>query len=189
MEADDAARRRLEELFEAHYGELTRFATRRVGADAAADVVSNTFLAAYRRLPEVPAGHERGWLYATARHVIANELRSRARQGRLVDRLGVAADARVEDHADQVSDELRVRAVLARLSPADQEVLRLTEWEGLDPAEVAAVLGCSRTAVKVRLHRARRRFAARLLANEQGDTRPVRAMPLPSALTEGSTQS
>jgi RNA polymerase sigma-70 factor (ECF subfamily) len=106
-----------------------------------------------------------------------------------VARLGGAADARVADHADQVSDELRVRAVLARLSPADQEVLRLTEWEGLDPAEVAAVLGCSRTAVKVRLHRARRRFAARLLANEQGDTRPVRAMPLPSALTEGSTQS
>jgi RNA polymerase sigma-70 factor (ECF subfamily) len=41
-------------------------------------------------------------------------------------------------------------------------VLRLTTWEGLGPTETAAVLGCSTTAVKVRLHRARQRLRAAL---------------------------
>src|SRR4051794_31163000 len=145
MEPDNAAdRARFEELFDAHYAELTRFATRRVGADAAGDIVSSTFLIAWRRLAELPPTNTRAWLYATARHVIANELRARTRRDRLAAKAGIEAETSVADHAGPVSERLRVRAVLARLSPADQEVLRLTEWDGLDVAEAATVLGCSR---------------------------------------------
>ncbi|MEU7826316.1 sigma-70 family RNA polymerase sigma factor [Catellatospora sp. NPDC049133] len=190
MEPDNAAARgRFEELFDAHYAELTRFATRRVGPDAAGDVVSGTFLVAWRRFAEVPAEHPRAWLYATARHVIANELRARARRERLSAKAAVDADATVDDHAGQVGEHLRVRAVLAGLSEADQEVLRLTEWEGLEVAEVALVLGCSRTAVKVRLHRARKRFAARLLATEEPAAQATSRPPMPSIVAEGSTSS
>lgn len=67
-----------------------------------------------------------------------------------------------------IAEQIRVRAVLESLSQMDQEVLRLTEWERLDVSEVAAVLGCSRSAAKVRLHRARRRFASRLAAADSG---------------------
>lgn len=189
MEADNAATRaRFERLFDAHQGELTRFATRRVGPDAAGDVVSSTFLIAWRRFAEVPAHDARLWLYATARRVIANEVRSRARRDRLVAKAIAGYGAGVEDHAGQVSEQLRVRAVLAELRQADQEVLRLTEWEGLDVHEVALVLGCSHTAAKVRLHRARRRFAARLLAADSADGRlyPTASR---SDVTEGSPQS
>lgn len=189
MEADHAAARaRFEGIFDTHYRELTRFAIRRVGPDTAGDVVASTFLVAWRRLAEIPTQHPRAWLYATARLVIANELRARARRDRLGARVGVADTASVEDHAGQVSEQLRVRAVLAELSPADQEVLRLTEWEGLDLAEVALVLGCGRTAAKVRLHRARRRFAAKLLAADNADEQPSE-VPSPSIVAEGSTQS
>jgi DNA-directed RNA polymerase specialized sigma24 family protein len=45
---------------------------------------------------------------------------------------------------------------------ADRELLALAGWEGLDPGQIAAVLGCSRNAARIRLHRARRRFAAEL---------------------------
>jgi len=87
------------------------------------------------------------------------------------------------DHATLIAEQIRVRAVLESLSQMDQEVLRLTEWEQLDLTEAAAALGCSRTAAKVRLHRARRRFARRLAAadsspNPEGDQRPA-ALPLP----------
>jgi RNA polymerase sigma-70 factor (ECF subfamily) len=185
MEADDAApRRHFETLFEAHYAELTRFAARRVGADTAADVVAGTFLIAWRRLGEIPAQHVRAWLFATARHVIANEQRSQVRRDRLSAKAEALADDRVEDRTGQVDDRLRVRAVLATLSPADREVLRLTEWEGLDIAETALVLHCTRTAVKVRLHRARRRFAARLLASEA-----VPATAVKPTVSEGSSRS
>jgi RNA polymerase sigma-70 factor (ECF subfamily) len=56
----------------------------------------------------------------------------------------------------------RVRAALARLRPDEQELLRLTEWERLSPAEAATVLGCSPGALRVRLHRARRHLAVAL---------------------------
>jgi RNA polymerase sigma-70 factor (ECF subfamily) len=101
--------------------------------------------------------------------VIANELRGRERRERLGRRVGTHADTVADDHAGPVTERLRVRAVLAELAPGDQELLRLTEWDGLDLDEVAAVLGCSRAAVKVRLHRARRRFATRLAAADGAD--------------------
>ena len=49
---------------------------------------------------------------------------------------------------------------LRRLGPRDREVLLLAEWEGLSPAQIATVLGCSTVTARGRLHRARRRFRA-----------------------------
>lgn len=188
MEPDDAAaRRRFEELFDAHYAELTRFATRRVGADAAGDIVAGTFLIAWRRFAELPADHARAWLYSTARHVIANELRGRTRREKLTAK-AAAASVDEADHSGQIDERIRVRAVLAELSPADQEVLRLIEWDGLDAAEAARVLRCTQTALKVRLHRARKRFAQRLTATEEHDGSPVRRTR-PSIVPGGSTSS
>jgi len=61
-----------------------------------------------------------------------------------------------------------VLAALRRLSPRDQEALRLTVWEDLDVATAAAVMGCSTAAMKVRVHRARQRLAG-LLTRSQAD--------------------
>jgi RNA polymerase sigma-70 factor, ECF subfamily len=193
MRADSVetqARVRFERLFSLHYVELARFAQRRVGIDAAGDVVAETFLITWRRLDEIPPQHARAWLYTTARHVIANELRATQRRNRLHQhaRDDIATDRAVAgDHAAVIAEQLRVRAVLASLSPMDQEVLRLTEWERLDLAEAAAVLGCSRVAAKVRLHRARRRFARRLAAADAGHDLEGAERPatLPPSLPEG----
>ena len=38
----------------------------------------------------------------------------------------------------------------------------LVAWDGLEPAAAAAVLGCTKASFGMRLHRARRRFAAAL---------------------------
>jgi Sigma-70, region 4 len=51
---------------------------------------------------------------------------------------------------------------LRRAGDADREILTLAGWEGLDAGQIAVVLGCSRNAARIRLHRARRRFAAEL---------------------------
>ncbi|MFI7030038.1 RNA polymerase sigma factor [Microbispora rosea] len=55
-----------------------------------------------------------------------------------------------------------VRAAFRRLGPDDREVLALVSWEGLGSAEIATVLGCSRGAARLRLHRARKRLAGEL---------------------------
>jgi RNA polymerase sigma-70 factor (ECF subfamily) len=46
---------RFQALYERHYGAVLRYAARRVGAEAAADVAAETFLTAWRRLDAVPA--------------------------------------------------------------------------------------------------------------------------------------
>ena len=57
-----------------------------------------------------------------------------------------------------------VREAFARLRPDDREILALAGWEGLGSDEIATVLGCSRGAARLRLHRARKRLARQLQA-------------------------
>ena len=55
-----------------------------------------------------------------------------------------------------------VRGALGRLSERDRELLTLSNWEGLDPAEIAVVLAAPAVTVRSRLHRARRRLRKEL---------------------------
>jgi RNA polymerase sigma-70 factor (ECF subfamily) len=65
----------------------------------------------------------------------------------------------------------RVRAALGRLGERDREVLVLRYLEQLSPREIAAVLGISEGAVKVRHLRALERFRA-LLGDDLGEDEP-----------------
>jgi RNA polymerase sigma-70 factor (ECF subfamily) len=153
-------------LYERHYGDVLRYAARRAGTEAAAEVAAETFLTAWRRLDAVPARQPLPWLYVTARQVLANELRKQERRQRLDARMqieaGAGAQAGRAGPADSAAGQLDVLAALATLPANDQEALRLTEWEQLDHAAAARAAGCSATAFKVRLHRARRRLARAL---------------------------
>jgi RNA polymerase sigma-70 factor (ECF subfamily) len=158
---------RYEALFRAHYGAVVRYAVRRVGQDAAGEIVAETFLVAWRRLDEVPA-NALPWLYATARRLVANEVRRRSRQLRLGRRIASTLPTVAADHSDVLNESLRVRAALDALRERDREVLRLAAWEQLPVADAARVLGCSESAYKVRLHRARRRLELLLAASDAG---------------------
>lgn len=146
-------------VYEANYVAVLGYAMRRVPSDEAADVAADVFLTAWRRFPDVPRGAEaRLWLYATARRVVANRVRSERRRTRLRARL-------LREPADppQLAPEREpVGDAFGRLTAADREILSLVAWEGLSADEVARVLGCSANAARIRLHRARRRFAAEL---------------------------
>ena len=71
---------------------------------------------------------------------------------------------------------------MAKLSPRDQEVLQLIAWEDLDITDAAKVLGCSNTACKVRLHRARRRLALMLHVGPDLKTDPLSKAELPEVV-------
>jgi DNA-directed RNA polymerase specialized sigma24 family protein len=77
------------------------------------------------------------------------------------DRLALASSARIAwEPPAGVSAELA--GALRELTGREREALMLVAWDGLTPAEAAVAAGCSATAFRVRLHRARRRVAARL---------------------------
>ncbi|HET7855545.1 MAG TPA: sigma-70 family RNA polymerase sigma factor [Gaiellaceae bacterium] len=153
--------RRFDALFAAHGADVLAYCTWRAasasdGQDAAADV----FLTAWRRLDAVPEGASaRLWLYATARRVIANQRRARRRGLALQERLASEAGAgpAVASSQDDEQDA-RVHEALRSLSSRDREVLLLSEWESLSPAEIASVIGCLTVTARGRLHRARHRF-------------------------------
>jgi RNA polymerase sigma-70 factor (ECF subfamily) len=162
MDTDQA---RFEAIFRRHYGVLVRYAVRRVGRDAVDEVVNETFLVAWRRLDDVPE-NALPWLLATARKVVANELRRRERARRLDGRVAAERAGGADDLAEVVTEALRVRAAIETLSERDREVLRLSAWEQLDTRDAARALECSAAAYKVRLHRARRRLGVLLSTTE-----------------------
>lgn len=155
---DVAARARAESLFREHAAAVRAYARRRIDPAAADDVVSEVFVVASRRASEVPAD-ALPWLLACARRLIANHRRSSARRAALLDRVRTL---RPPAQAEPVESTGRLTRGLARLSESDREVLMLIAWEGLDPERAARVLGCSRSAFAMRLHRARKRLAAAL---------------------------
>ena len=168
---EDERRRRFDAMFASYGADIVAYCGWRArsasdGQDAAAEV----FLTAWRRLDDVPEGDAaRVWLYATVRRTLANQRRSSRRRAALEQRLALeAATASPQASSDETT---LVHEALRRLGPRDREVLLLSEWEGLTPAQIASVLGCLMVTARGRLHRARRRFRTEYEAQVGGQPR------------------
>ena len=151
---------RFERLYRACYQDLLGYALRRTDPpEAAADVVADVFLVAWRRIDEIPPDQARPWLFGVARKVMANHHRADRRSLDLAARLRREL-ARVDTVEPDVPPE--IGRALRSLPEADQELLRLVAWESLTADELAVALDCTVNAARIRLHRARRRFAEAL---------------------------
>ena len=154
-------------------------------ASDAQDAVAEVFLTAWRRLDALPEGDAaRVWLYATARRVMANQRRSSRRRSALHERLALEAATAPGELSPFDREETLVPQALLRLGPRDREVLLLAEWEGLPPAQIAAVLGCLTVTARGRLHRARRRFRAAFEELRAGEVQAIYPTP---AVASGRT--
>lgn len=161
------SREQFEHVYEECYEAVHRYAARRVAPEAVQDVVSDTFLAAWRRYGELK-GDPLPWLLGIARRTAANHRRSRARRDALRERLSSELHPSI---GQAVNDrDPQVAAALATLAERDREALMLVAWDGLEHRVAATVMGCSTGAFTVRVHRARRKLE-RSLAGEQ--TNPV----------------
>jgi RNA polymerase sigma-70 factor (ECF subfamily) len=157
--------RDFEEVFSACYEPVYRYAVRRVAPEAVQDVVSDTFLVAWRRHGEL-RGEPLPWLLGIARRVASTQRRGSARRDALRERLRTeASPASAQTGDGAAGHDPRLALALASLGQRDREALMLVAWDGLDHRTAAAVMGCSTGSLTVRLHRARRRLA-RALAGE-----------------------
>jgi RNA polymerase sigma-70 factor, ECF subfamily len=175
-DAADRRRRRFDEFYAEHHRQVLGYLLRRTAnTDDAADVFAETFLTAWRRLDELPGGQQaRMWLYGTARRTLANYRRGERRRSALADRLraDLACSYQPPEHSGELAD---ITAAFGRLPESDRELLALVAWEGLDPGQIGAVLGCSRNAARIRLHRARRKLADELARGQRHKTSPPQA--------------
>lgn len=120
-------------------------------------------LVAWRRIDDVPGGTDTlPWLYGVARLQLVNQRRGHRRRSRLAARIGSHLEPHVQDTAQDNADRAWVSAALTTLNELDREVLTLTLWEGLSPAEAAIALDIPAATVRTRLHRARRRVGDEL---------------------------
>ncbi|GLW05343.1 DNA-directed RNA polymerase sigma-70 factor [Microtetraspora sp. NBRC 13810] len=181
---DDERLAGFEAVYRETYSRIADYAARRCDSPQdAADVVAETFAVAWRRTDEMPRGEEAmPWLYGVARRVLANHRRGEVRrQARSAELDAEMADLYGADPESTV--ELRVIGEAFRtLSEEDREVLALVAWEELDREEIAAVLGLSRNAVRIRLHRARRRFSGALTRAGVRHTAENRLFPVGRSL-------
>lgn len=99
-----------------------------------------------KKLEKVQASQSVG----VAKNVLRNHFRSSVRSESLLTALQQERQNNALPTASPIHD------ALTRLSPDDREVLLLTYWDGLTSGEVSDLLNTSATAVRMRLHRARK---------------------------------
>ena len=149
-----------ERFVAAYQARVTRLAHRLLGWRADVDdVVQDVFFAAFRNASRFRGGSSL-WTWLTV--ITVNHCRTHQRRLRFRWRLhgdAPAADTTAAPAADQphVDDETAaaVRAAVAALPPTDREVIVLHYLEQRPIVEIGELLGRSRNAVEVRLHRAR----------------------------------
>jgi RNA polymerase sigma factor (sigma-70 family) len=125
----------------------------------AADAVQDTFVIAASRLAELRDPNRlRPWLYAVARNECHRRLRARTVQVTTpLDEMPDVTDTSADVSGEAERDELRtlLRSAVRGLNPGEQDLIELQLRQGLDAAEIAAVLGVSRNHAHALLSRAR----------------------------------
>jgi RNA polymerase sigma factor (sigma-70 family) len=167
---DDAAliRRSLDhpdcfaDLFRRHAAGIARYVARRIGQDAADDVVADTFLAAFANRGKYQSSQPdaRPWLYGIATNLTGRHRRAEIRQYRAYARTGV--DPVTEPFTEQVDARVSasaarraLAAALAKLPAGQRDALLLVAWGQLTYEQAALALSVPVGTVRSRLSRAR----------------------------------
>jgi RNA polymerase sigma factor (sigma-70 family) len=159
-------------LFERHAEPLLAFFARRtLDAEAAAELVAETFAEAFSsrgRFRNVGADGA-GWLYGIGRHLLSRYFRNGAVDARARRRLAMPERTvgdedyeRIEELIDfeHVRDD--VREALGGLPEEQREAITLRVIDGLGYAAVAGALGCTEPTARARVSRGLRRIASEL---------------------------
>lgn len=130
---------------------LRRFYARRLPPSSVEDAVQEALIAIHQKRHTYEPGRPfRPWLGAIARYKWIDRLRAMRRGA--TEELGDDEIA-VADHESAVTSATVLAALLARLKPAQAEVIRLVKLSGFSIEEAAAATGQSESLVKVNIHR------------------------------------
>src|SRR5215469_2116722 len=156
-------------LVRRHAPAIQRYVARRIGAEAAEDVVAETFLVAFRqRAGYADDGRDcLPWLYGIATRLVHRHWRSEASQLRLLARTGTDPvtepfTERVDAAVSADSAKARLAGALARLPASQRDALLLLVWAELSYDQIAAATGVPIGTIQSRISRARHRLRKQL---------------------------
>lgn len=161
-----------EQLFNNHSHSVRAFIWRRsngldTGISSADDIEADVWSIAWARRDAAPtqSDFELAWLFQISRHVLANHIRKSDTRRKISNTFhpdeitSLAADSLV-----LLNEE--IAEVFSILSASEREVMALTVWEDLKPAQISLVLGISANAVSIRLNKARKKISEYLERNQ-----------------------
>lgn len=161
------------EVFRRYAPDIKRYVIRRLGADAAEDVVAETFLAAFRQRDryDLARPNARPWLYGIATNLMGRHVRTEVRQLRVLERMGT--DPVMEPFTERSDERLSAGAsgralasALAALPKGHRDALLLVAWGDLSYAEAAQALDVRVGTVRSRINRARHKLRKHLGTTE-----------------------
>ena len=125
------------------------------------DIVQDTFTKALGALPGMSRDQKvLPWLYRVAHNAAIDQVRRRRRFQwlRLPQLAGTRHEPQSADRHAAVPEREQIEAVLRTLAPENAAALLLHALEGYSYKEIAEIQGCSLTAVRSRIARARDSF-------------------------------
>jgi len=142
-----------------HQAPLLRYATRLLGGDAdrARDVVQDTFVRLMAQPPAEVDGHVAEWLFTVCRNRTHDVLRKEGRMKRFEDgqiEQLTAPDPRPGRALERAEQHEAVLRLIGKLTPNQQEVVRLKFQNGFSYQEISRITALSVTNVGFILHTA-----------------------------------
>jgi RNA polymerase sigma factor (sigma-70 family) len=167
-----------EQLVREHYTSIYRLLQHLVGGgDHALDLTQQTFVKAWRALPEFRGEASlTTWLHRIAYFEYAQWLRGRR------EHLDLEAAAELPDrHCERDLEAVLVRSALSQLSREHRETLVLHYVQGLTVPQIAVVMEVPEGTVKSRLHHGRRRLLVVMAEPPEAESNEL---PLPRSECE-----
>ena len=165
-------------LVEIHQRPVYNLCYRMLGnAQDAEDASQETFLRAYKALRHYDRSRPfMTWLLSIAAHYCIDQIRRRRMAVVSIEELPVSdlpdEPTNIEVKLERKEEQRQVQTLIEFLAPIDRALVVMYYWYDLSYEEISQALTLTESAVKSRLHRARRAMAGRWLENQ-----PVALMP------------
>jgi RNA polymerase sigma-70 factor (ECF subfamily) len=190
IQAQQGSEEAFTELVEAYQSHVYNLCYRMLGEpESAEDAAQETFLRAYQHLQRYDRSRPFAtWLLSIAAHYCIDRLRRRRFSFTSLDddqewgavELADADAPNPEEVTMHRERSRQMQAAIGKLSPTDRAAIVLRYWHDCSEVEIAETLDLSVSAVKSRLHRARRELAGNWQQEEQRPARERRPHESPA---------
>ncbi len=152
----------------------------------AEDAAQETFLRAYQSIRRFDRNRPFStWLLSIAAHYCIDQIRKRRMHVVSVEDLAdpdiPEPSPGIEMNLSRKEERQRIRAVLGTLDPIDRAAVVMYYWYDFSYEEICQTLSLTTSALKSRMHRARRAMAEEWLKQQQSPPQPIESRSSSSA--------